>query len=298
MKRSTYIGARLGRPEKAKERMMKPAPNLLFPTAILGNRERLLSKAKIANIEIASYYCEKCGEYTIFPYCKKCKTRAKLLRKCEKCGYVGTEEICPRCGTKTTGYRTLRVDIEKLLKEAFENLGIKEEIEIKGVRGLIGENKVAEIIEKGILRAKYGVFVFKDGTCRFDSTDAPMTHFYPKEIHVSVEKLRQLGYTKDYLGNELVSEEQLVELMPQDIVLNKKALIFFAKVAKFVDDELEKIYGLERYYNIKNEEDMIGKLVITLSPHTSTGVLARIIGYTDANVGFAHPYLICARRRN
>ena len=86
--------------------------------------------------------------------------------------------------------------------------------------------------------------------------------------------------------------------MPQDIVLNKKALTFFAKVTKFVDDELEKIYGLERYYNIKNEEDMIGKLVITLSPHTSTGVLARIIGYTDANVGFAHPYLICARRRN
>jgi DNA polymerase II large subunit len=298
MKRSTFIGARMGRPEKAKERMMKPAPNLLFPTAILGNRERLLSKAKVVTVEIANYYCEKCNEYSIFPYCKKCGSRAKLIRRCEKCGYVGTEEICPRCGTKTTGYRTARVDVEKLLKDAFDNLGIKETIEIKGVRGLIGENKVAEMIEKGILRAKYNIFVFKDGTCRFDSTDAPMTHFYPKEIHVTVEKLRELGYTKDYLGNELVSEDQLVELMPQDIVINKKGLSFLAKVAKFIDDELEKIYGIKRYYNIKSDEDMIGKLVITLSPHTSTGVLARIIGYTDANVGFAHPYLVCARRRN
>ena len=43
---------------------------------------------------------------------------------------------------------------------------------------------------------------------------------------------------------------------------------------------------------------MIGKLVVTLSPHTSCGVLGRIIGFTDANVGFAHPYTITARRRN
>ncbi|MEM3839498.1 MAG: hypothetical protein QXF01_02905, partial [Candidatus Micrarchaeaceae archaeon] len=42
----------------------------------------------------------------------------------------------------------------------------------------------------------------------------------------------------------------------------------------------------------------IGALVITLSPHTSCGVLNRIIGFTAANVGFAHPYTIAARRRN
>ncbi|MGC9149889.1 MAG: DNA polymerase II large subunit [Candidatus Micrarchaeia archaeon] len=298
MKRSTFIGARMGRPEKAKERLMKPAPNVLFPTAILGNRERILSKAKIANIEVASYYCEKCKEFTIFPYCPRCKTRAKLIRKCPKCGYVGEEEICPRCKTETIAFRNVRVDIEKILNQAFENLGIKNKIEVKGVRGLIGKNKVAEAIEKGILRAKYNLFVFKDGTCRFDSTDAPLTHFYPKEIHTSVEKLRELGYTKDYLGNELKDEEQLVELMPQDIIINREAIKFFANVARFIDEELEKFYGLKKYYNIQNDEDIVGKLVITLSPHTSTGVLARIIGYTDAKVGFAHPYLICARRRN
>src|SRR5208283_5843911 len=34
------------------------------------------------------------------------------------------------------------------------------------------------------------------------------------------------------------------------------------------------------------------------SPHTSAGVLGRIAGFTDAHVGFAHPYVISARRRN
>ena len=48
----------------------------------------------------------------------------------------------------------------------------------------------------------------------------------------------------------------------------------------------------------QDADDMVGKLVITLSPHTSCGVLGRIIGFTKANVGFAHPYTISARRRN
>ncbi len=61
---------------------------------------------------------------------------------------------------------------------------------------------------------------------------------------------------------------------------------------------LEDLYGMEKYYNANNTNDLIGKLVITLAPHTSCAVLGRIIGFTDAVVGFAHPYTICARRRN
>ena len=38
--------------------------------------------------------------------------------------------------------------------------------------------------------------------------------------------------------------------------------------------------------------------MIGLSPHTSAGVLARVIGFSDAHVGFAHPYFHTAKRRN
>jgi len=47
---------------------------------------------------------------------------------------------------------------------------------------MISKNKTPEAMEKGILRAKNDVFVFKDGTIRFDMTDVPLTHFRPKEI--------------------------------------------------------------------------------------------------------------------
>jgi len=69
-------------------------------------------------------------------------------------------------------------------------------------------------------------------------------------------------------------------------------------VAGFVDDLLERLYGLGRFYAAKSPEDLLGHLVVTLAPHTSGGVLARIVGFTDANACFAHPYLIAARRRN
>jgi len=51
--------------------------------------------------------------------------------------------------------------------------------EIKGVIGMISEDKFPEPLEKGILRAKNGVYTFKDATIRHDSTNLPLTHSYP-----------------------------------------------------------------------------------------------------------------------
>jgi DNA polymerase II large subunit len=69
-------------------------------------------------------------------------------------------------------------------------------------------------------------------------------------------------------------------------------------VAQFMDDLLVKCYGLDPFYNVKKPDDLVGHLVIGLAPHTSAGVLARIVGFTRANVGYAHPFFHAAKRRN
>jgi DNA polymerase II large subunit len=69
-------------------------------------------------------------------------------------------------------------------------------------------------------------------------------------------------------------------------------------VAQFMDDLLVKCYGLEPFYNVRKPDDLVGHLVIGLAPHTSAGVLARIVGFTRANVGYAHPFFHAAKRRN
>jgi DNA polymerase II large subunit len=92
--------------------------------------------------------------------------------------------------------------------------------------------------------------------------------------------------------------QQVIALNPQDIILSRNGAHTLFCVSKFIDDMLEKLYGLPRFYNLQREEELLGHLVIGLSPHTSAGVLARVVGFTDAHVGFAHPYFHTAKRRN
>ncbi len=309
MRRSTFIGARIGRPEKAGERLMVPAPHVLFPVGFQGARDRSLTSRYAPNhlsrqgagviVEIARYRCKKCGARLDTPYCYKCKKSASIEYFCKKCGIAQFSPVCSHCGGETSAYDQREVDFSKLMADAVARLGYaKAPKQVKGVRGLTNKNKTAEPVEKGILRSMFNVMVFKDGTTRFDATDTPMTHFYPSEIGVSVEKLRELGYGKDYEGNELTSEGQLLELRHQDIILNKRGAEYLLNVSRFVDEMLQRLYGMQPFYNMSNVQEMVGQLVLTLAPHTSCAVLNRVIGFTDANVGFAHPYTISARRRN
>ncbi len=309
MRRSTRIGGRMGRPEKARERLMKPAPNILFPVGEYGGKERSLSKAYAQEsrkfgspgitVEMARYRCKEGGEYINGPYCHKHGSRAEIMYRCRSCGALVTSKTCDRCGGIAEASESKTIDIVSEINEALANLSISGMPKlVKGVKGLMNGDKVAEPLEKGILRSINNVYIFKDGTARFDATDAPMTHFYPKEIGTGIEKLKELGYTKDYTGSELVDENQLLELRHQDVVLNMRGAQYMLRVAEFVDSLLEKYYKLEPFYRAERIEDLIGQYVVTLAPHTSAGVLNRIIGFTEANVGLAHPYTISARRRN
>ncbi len=303
------IGARMGRPEKAKERRMSPPPHILFPVSLAGGKTRDIKNAikytKDYNstkgeieVEVAMRKCTKCGKETFWLKCD-CGGLTEQIYYCPHCRMKIGSPTCPRCGSETKAYTRKKINIRGLYERALKNLNEYDSFEtIKGVLGMSSKMKIPERLEKGILRAKYGVYVFKDGTARFDATDLPLTHFKPKEIGVSVEKLRELGYTKDYLGRELKSEDQIVELKPQDIILPKNGAEYLLKVAKFIDELLVKFYGLQPFYNAEKPEDLIGHLVIGLAPHTSAGVLGRIIGFADVLAGYAHPYFHAAKRRN
>ncbi len=308
-KAPTRIGARMGRPEKSKERRMSPPPHILFPVSLAGGKQRDIKtainytesynsvKGEIT-VEVALRRCKECGKETFWLKCD-CGGLTEQLYYCPRCKIKISSEICPRCKEEAKGYIKKKINIRELYEKALKNLNEWDSLEtIKGVIGLTSKIKMPERLEKGILRAKHGVYVFKDGTIRYDMTDLPITHFKPKEINVTIEKLRELGYTVDWQGNELKSEDQIVELKPQDVILSKDCAEYLVKVAKFIDDLLVKFYGLEPFYNVEKPEDLIGHLIIGLAPHTSAGVLGRIIGFTDVLAGYAHPYFHAAKRRN
>ena len=185
-KAPTYIGSRMGRPEKARERRMAKSVNVLFPVGFGVDKNssisRVYNKLKARNeregkgieVEIARMRCRVCGNITHSTGCF-CGGYAILERVCHKCGRPTKKELCPNCNGKTENWEKRSVDVIRLFERAAERCGVPvaEVADVKGVDGLFSSSKIPEAIEKGMLRAKHKVWVFRDGTCRFDATDVP-----------------------------------------------------------------------------------------------------------------------------
>ena len=297
-KAGTFVGARMGRPEKAEAAKTSPPVHVLFPVGLAGGARRNIAEVEEAEVELVRRRCQSCRAITFSPSCPLCGARTSTEKVCSICHSVtGDRDRCPVCNAGAISYEKRRVPIGRYFRAVCEKLKTTLDL-VKGVRGLASNSKIPEPLEKGILRAKHELFVFKDGTIRFNLTNAPLTHFSPEEVGTPCEALHRLGYTTDIEGKPLRNPGQICELKIQDIVISKNAAEYLVRVSQFVDELLEKFYGLPRYYDVRKPEDLIGHLVVALSPHTLVGIVGRIIGLTDANACFAHPIFHAAKRRD
>ena len=304
-----FVGSRMGRPEKAKLRKLTGSPNILFPVGKEGGRLRSVYEAvNVGNVrgEFPVRFCEACNKETIYPVCENCGAKTAQMYYCRECD-AKLKSPCEIHGnSRTSAYQPL--DIKHYFESAKSWLNLmNDEMPplVKGIRGMSSSGKEPEHLAKGILRAKHNLQVNKDGTIRFDATELPVTHFKPKEISVSVGKLKEIGYTKDIYGEDLSRDDQIVELMPHDILLpsspdgtDERADDVFIRIANFVDDLLVKLYKLEPFYNIKKREDLVGHLAVCMAPHNCAGVIARIVGFSQAQGLYASPYMHAAIRRD
>ena len=296
-----YTGARMGRPEKAKDRRMRPPVHMIFPIEDKGGRLRDLltaSKERNIEIEITNRRCPKCGESTHRVKCSSCESPTTIIKTCPFCKIEVSDDICSRCGKGTKSSKRVPYPLDSRIRGIRKIIGAPFPQKVKAVKKLMNKDKVPELLEKGILRSKHDVFVYRDGTIRFDATDAVLTHFKPSEIRCSVQKLHEIGYTSDIHGKPLEKNNQIIELKIQDIILNIDGGKHLVKISQFVDELLEKVYKLPRYYNATKPTDLIGQVIIGLAPHTSAGIVGRLIGFTNAKVNLAHPYWHAAKRRN
>ena len=285
-KSGIFIGARMGRPEKAKLRKLKGTPHVLFPVGTEGGKLRSFQSVIDKGFVIAEFslfYCKNCDNDTIYPRCHRCDNKAEKKK-----------------------YSKIELPIKEYFDNATKILKTNKIPDLlKGVRGTSNEDHIPEHLVKGVLRASHNLYVNKDGTIRYDMTEIPLTAFKPKEIEISIKKLKELGYNKDIYGNELINEEQVLELKPQDIVLpgcqgsqEEGADEILFRTCNFIDDLLINLYKLEPFYNIKTKEDLAGQLVIALAPHISAGTVARIIGFSKTQGFYAHPMMHSAVRRD
>ncbi len=302
-----FIGARMGRPEKAKMRKMQGSPHGLFPIGEEGGRLKCFQSALEAGkvtAEFPVFDCA-CGNRTIYGVCEKCGARTKRKYFCFGCKDWIENEECEEHG-RIRYFSKREIDIKHYFYKALEVIGNRQYPPlIKGVQGLMSVEKVPEHLVKGIFRAKHNIHVNKDGTVRYDMSELPVTHFKPLEVGTSVSRLKELGYTHDVYGKDLVNDNQVLELIAQDMILpacpeapEEGADEILFRVTKFIDDCLEHLYGMDRYYNLEKKGDLVGQLIVAMSPHTSAGIVSRIIGFSKVQGMYAHPLLHSIMRRD
>jgi len=304
-KNSRTVGVRVGRPEKAMLRKMNPPVHVLFPIGNYGGTSRDLvkaSKLKIVDLELIHNKCSNCQIRTSSTKCPECLSSTNPVMSCPRCGYrvTPTEKTsaCPKCNIECTIFSRTQYNLKDNLEKAMERVGFAPTKPLKGVKGLTSLTKTPEPFEKGLLRNKHDLSIYKDGTIRTDTTNTTLTHATAKILGIDINKLIELGYKEDIYGNPLSNTNQLFELFIQDIIIPIETAEILLKTTKFIDELLTKFYKSEKLHNIKTINDLIGELAVGLAPHTSIGIVGRIIGFTKSQACFAHPLWHSAKRRD
>lgn len=308
-KAGTFIGARMGRPEKAKLRKLIGSPHVLFPVGSEGGRLRSVIEASnfgVVGSDFPNFICDECKNETVYPSCEKCGKPCRKIYFCYKCNKHSNEACKEHDNKSTHSYR--KIDMKYYFDTAKKLVGLRIDdlpVVIKGVRGTTSTDHSCENLAKGLLRAKYNLNVNKDGTVRYDISEMPLTHFKPLEIGTNVEKLISLGYVNDIYGNKLERDNQILEIFPHDVVLpacpdspDEMSDVVFHNICNFVDDELDKLYGLERFFKLNKKEDIVGSLLGCIAPHNCAAVVGRVIGFSKVQALLASPYMHAAMRRD
>jgi len=277
------IGARMGKPEGSKHREMTPSMHGLWPVGAEVGTKRLIADAVRKDVKAYSG-----------------------VRVCPVCDVQTWRGVCvdashPPTETNFVGMVKQDLEVEALWKQAMDTTHQAVEPPVKGNKSLGSGEKIPEHLLKAVLRQRNGTSAFRDGTIRFDMVDITMTHFRPDEIGLTAAQAVALGYDVDWQGQPVVSDDQIIELMPQDVVVAENCVAPLLAAMRFTDDCLKTMYGLSPFYDLQDDagaEALVGQLIMGLAPHTSGAVLARIIGTAPVKGHYGHPFYHAAKRRN
>lgn len=304
-----YYGCRTGRSEASKPCSLKPFANsLTFYNTESQKRGLGSTIRKNLTADATTYTCRDntCSSYdqlTLYYKCKSCGKRTVETYyhfyddTSEKLTQERYDELSEQ--EKKSYHSTKRINYDFLNSSKVLNILKKERVLIDDVKGLVEpQTTYLEPIEKGIYRTKHNLTTFKDGTCRYDMTDMVCTHFYPYEIGLTIEKVKELGYVRNYKGEQISSIYDLITLHPQDLIVSEDCLEYLFNITKYLDDLLVNYYEKPSYYNLKDKSELIGHLVLGIAPHICTATVGRIIGSVKVRGLYAHPFYTSAKRRN
>jgi DNA polymerase II large subunit len=278
-KGSFYIGCRLASVEAAAVSKIGTGIHLVYSTKHINQNVQVLQKisGSLQKVHASAMICPQCNTISVQLYCIECKVRNRLYNEDKIEGDHNFQHDL-LCAAKTIKVAPTTYDI-KVTKE-------------------LDRANYWEPFEKGLMRAKYDLSVFKDGVIKMSISNIALTHFKPIELNLTVNNVLNLGYTHDEKGEPITNVHQIIQLKIQDIILPSKFANYLLLITKFIDELLINYYKEESFYKYHKTEDLIGLNMATIAPHIMNGTCCRLIGFLPHNAYYSHPLLIAGRRRN
>jgi len=257
-------------------------------TDVSGKNYDILSLCKFnRKINSSIYFCEACSKFVPYRVCPLCNNEAVQVFYCEQCRKVNKYERCSTCDSVTKDIGLVDYDWGELLLQATSNTHTQPYAPLIGLSSETTFTSV-ERLEKAILRQKHNIKVSIDGVTKFYISNLPLKFFRPNQISVDKDVLLGLGYQQDIFGNVLTSNEQILSLKQQDVIISYKLADRLRRVADFIDDMLTSLYHQEPFFQIKTIEDLVGHLIVGIPKDNECGIIGRIVGFTHADTCFSN----------
>jgi DNA polymerase II large subunit len=141
-KAPTFVGARMGRPEKAKRREMKPLVHVLFPVSLAGGSHRdIVNAAKKGPVfvDISRRQCPSCKTFTFKVKCVNCECETIAEKICPRCGRTLRDDKCSTCKAHAVQYQRQAFNFKELLEGTCSSIGVSLPKILRGVKGLTNE---------------------------------------------------------------------------------------------------------------------------------------------------------------
>jgi len=182
-------------------------------------------------------YCAKCQRSTPFRRCEQCGSKTERLYFCKNCGKPTISQTCPNCGSTTTILMAKDVELSTSIELASRKLKLDVHHDIIFPERGVGE---VEDIRKPLLRRRAAIMTSKCG--------------------ISV----------------VFATAEIADLEPGEVIIPHRLSSSLLEVARFIDMEIEEIYGGKRIFASYSPEQLVGKNLILLNRDLSAGIRVKV----------------------
>ncbi|MDG7035227.1 MAG: hypothetical protein JRM78_03280 [Nitrososphaerota archaeon] len=212
-------------------------------------------------------YCVHCMTETPYRICPTCGEITEAVYTCAYCKKRLTSATCPDCGHLTVREYSNEISVRPLLQYESHRVSLKPLEPLKGITPV--DNTELENLGKALVRQYHSLMAQRTGI-------------------VTVKVDVQLA-TDSWDRNMMVaySNKSGQALKVDEIMLPVRAANALLEASRYIDDELERVYGLEPYYKLQSVSDLLGRSIVGLDAGSRIGLLGRVVGILHGESGLA-----------